>query len=76
MRANVFCNVHLVSDSTGETLNAIMRATMPLFENVTPIENSYYLVRSRRQRERGREERVEKQGSRRGTSAKEEGRGL
>jgi [pyruvate, water dikinase]-phosphate phosphotransferase / [pyruvate, water dikinase] kinase len=52
MRANVFCNVHLVSDSTGETLNAIMRATMPLFENVTPIENSYYLVRSRRQLER------------------------
>jgi regulator of PEP synthase PpsR (kinase-PPPase family) len=76
MRANVFCNVHLVSDSTGETLNAIMRATMPLFENVTPIENSYYLVRSRRQLERVLAEIVETPGIILFTIANEELRGL
>lgn len=52
MRATTFLNVHLVSDSTGETLNAVLRAVAPLFEAVTPLEHSYYLVRSRRQLDR------------------------
>jgi [pyruvate, water dikinase]-phosphate phosphotransferase / [pyruvate, water dikinase] kinase len=52
MRATTFLNVHLVSDSTGETLNAVLRAVAPLFEGVTPLEHSYYLVRSRRQLDR------------------------
>lgn len=45
----VFVNVHLVSDSTGETLGAIMRATIARFENFRAVEHSYYLVRSRKQ---------------------------
>lgn len=49
MPNNIYLNVHLVSDSTGETINAISRAVTPLFEGVTPLERSYYLVRSRRQ---------------------------
>jgi regulator of PEP synthase PpsR (kinase-PPPase family) len=52
MRASTFLNVHLVSDSTGETLNAVLRAVVPLFDTVTPLEHSYYLVRSRRQLDR------------------------
>jgi [pyruvate, water dikinase]-phosphate phosphotransferase / [pyruvate, water dikinase] kinase len=52
MRLSTFLNVHLVSDSTGETLNAVLRAVAPLFEGVTPLEHSYYLVRSRRQLDR------------------------
>lgn len=52
MRASIFLNVHLVSDSTGETLNAVLRAVAPLFDGVTPLEHSYYLVRSRRQLDR------------------------
>jgi [pyruvate, water dikinase]-phosphate phosphotransferase / [pyruvate, water dikinase] kinase len=52
MRLSTFLNVHLVSDSTGETLNAVLRAVAPLFEGVTPLEHSYYLVRSQRQLDR------------------------
>lgn len=52
MRLSTFLNVHLVSDSTGETLNAVLRAVAPLFEGVTPLEHSYYLVRSKRQLDR------------------------
>ena len=52
MRPSIFFNVHLVSDSTGETLNAVMRAAAAQFENVTPLEHNYYLVRSERQLER------------------------
>lgn len=52
MRPSIYFNVHLVSDSTGETLNAIMRAAAAQFENVTPLEHNYYLVRSERQLDR------------------------
>ncbi|MEN9855292.1 MAG: hypothetical protein RLZZ157_418 [Pseudomonadota bacterium] len=52
MAISTFLNVHLVSDSTGETLNAVLRAVAPLFEGVTPLEHSYYLVRSKRQLDR------------------------
>ena len=52
MRLKIYFNVHLVSDSTGETLNAVMRAACAQFENVQPLEHNYYLVRSKRQLER------------------------
>ena len=52
MRLAIYFNVHLVSDSTGETLNAILRAASAQFNNVQPIEYSYYLVRSEKQLER------------------------
>ncbi len=47
-----YFHVHLVSDSTGETLNAMARAVCARFENVLPIEHIYALVRSPRQLER------------------------
>lgn len=51
-RLSIYFNVHLVSDSTGETLNAIQRAACAQFENVQALEHNYYLVRSERQLER------------------------
>jgi regulator of PEP synthase PpsR (kinase-PPPase family) len=51
-RLGTYCNVHLVSDSTGETLAGVMRATCAQFDNILPIEHSYFLVRSARQLER------------------------
>ena len=52
MQRSIYFNVHLVSDSTGETLNAVMRAASAQFDNVQPLEHNYYLVRSERQLER------------------------
>lgn len=52
MMLDTYFNVHLVSDSTGETLNAVMRAACAQFDNVQPLEHNYYLVRSPRQLER------------------------
>src|SRR5262249_52527403 len=51
-RLATYCNVHLVSDSTGETLAGVMRATCAQFDHILPIEHSYFLVRSARQLER------------------------
>src|SRR5205085_10005734 len=51
-RIATYFHVHLVSDSTGETLNAIAKAVCARFEAVLPIEHSYALVRSRRQLDR------------------------
>ncbi len=51
-KLDVYFNVHLVSDSTGETLNAVMRAACAQFENVMPLEHNYYLVRSPKQLDR------------------------
>ena len=42
-------HVHLVSDATGETLNAIARASLAQFEGVRVNEHFYALVRSSRQ---------------------------
>lgn len=49
MRLSIYFNVHLVSDSTGETLNAVMRAATAQFERVQALEHNYYLVRSEKQ---------------------------
>ncbi len=51
-RLAIYFNVHLVSDSTGETLAGVMRATCAQFDNIMPVEHSYFLVRSVRQLER------------------------
>ena len=48
----VYFNIHLVSDSTGETLAGVMRAACAQFDNIFPIEKSYFLVRSTRQMDR------------------------
>jgi hypothetical protein len=51
-KLGVYFNVHLVSDSTGETLAGVMRASCAQFDNIYPIEHSYFLVRSARQMDR------------------------
>jgi hypothetical protein len=51
-RLATYFHVHLVSDSTGETLNAMARAVCARFNNVLPIEHIYALVRSGKQLER------------------------
>jgi regulator of PEP synthase PpsR (kinase-PPPase family) len=51
-RLATYFHVHLVSDSTGETLNALARAVCARFTNVLPIEHIYALVRSQRQLDR------------------------
>jgi regulator of PEP synthase PpsR (kinase-PPPase family) len=48
-RLATYFHVHLVSDSTGETLNAMARAVCARFNNVLPIEHIYALVRSKKQ---------------------------
>ncbi|HEY7853318.1 MAG TPA: pyruvate, water dikinase regulatory protein [Caulobacteraceae bacterium] len=52
VRLATYFHVHLVSDSTGETLNAMARAVCARFNNVLPIEHIYALVRSQKQLER------------------------
>lgn len=44
-----FFHVHLVSDSTGETLNALAKAAAARFEDIIPIEHLYVLMRSPKQ---------------------------
>jgi regulator of PEP synthase PpsR (kinase-PPPase family) len=48
-------HVHLVSDATGETLNAIARAALAQFEGIAVNEHFYALVRSKRQLDRAME---------------------
>jgi regulator of PEP synthase PpsR (kinase-PPPase family) len=45
-------NLHLVSDSTGETLNSIARATLSRFEEPHVIHHRWSLIRSRLQLDR------------------------
>lgn len=51
-KPRIFFHLHLVSDATGETLNAVAKAACAQFELVQPIEHTYSLVRSARQLER------------------------
>ena len=55
-RLATYFHVHLVSDSTGETLNAMAKAVVARFEGVIPIEHIYALIRSPTQLERVLEE--------------------
>lgn len=43
---SVYFHVHLVSDSTGETLVAMMKASCAQFREATPLEHLHALVRS------------------------------
>lgn len=45
-------NLHLVSDSTGETLNSIARATLARFDDAHVIHHRWSLIRSRLQLDR------------------------
>ena len=47
-----FFHLHLVSDSTGETLSTVGRAATALYPGVSPIEHVYPLVRNQRQLDR------------------------
>ncbi len=51
-RLSFYFHVHLVSDSTGETLMNVMKASVAQFERVIPIAHLYALVRSERQMDR------------------------
>ncbi len=51
-RFATYFHLHLVSDSTGETLNAMSRAVCARFTNVLEIEHIYSLVRAPAQLER------------------------
>lgn len=51
MGRNYF-HLHLVSDSTGETLIAVSRAAAALYEGISAIEHIYPMVRSAKQLER------------------------
>jgi regulator of PEP synthase PpsR (kinase-PPPase family) len=47
-----YFQLHLVSDSTGETLITVARAVAAQYANVTPVEHVYPLVRSQKQLDR------------------------
>jgi len=47
-----YFHVHMISDSTGETLMGVMRASAAQFERGQPIEHLFALVRSPRQMDR------------------------
>ncbi len=51
-KAGIVYHLHLVSDSTGETLNAVAKAACAQFDMGHSIEHVYPLVRSRKQLER------------------------
>ena len=52
LKIGTYFHVHLVSDSTGETLNALAKAAAARFEGILPIEHIYVLIRSEKQLER------------------------
>src|ERR1700712_4724968 len=47
-----YFHLHLVSDSTGETLITVARAVAAQYVNITPVEHVYPLVRSQKQLDR------------------------
>src|SRR6202047_954284 len=47
-----YFHLHLVSDSTGETLITVARAVAAQYANVTPVEHVYPLVRTQKQLDR------------------------
>jgi regulator of PEP synthase PpsR (kinase-PPPase family) len=50
--SSLYFHLHLVSDSTGETLLTVARAATARYESISPIEHVYPLVRSARHLER------------------------
>ncbi len=51
-RAETYFHLHLVSDSTGETLTTIAKAATAHFVGARPLEHTYALVRSEQQMDR------------------------
>ena len=51
-RLATYFHLHLVSDSTGDTLAVMTKAVCARFDDILPIEHIYPLVRSSRQMER------------------------
>ena len=49
---NNYFHLHMISDSTGETLIMVARAVAAQYANVTPVEHVYPLVRSQKQLDR------------------------
>ncbi|WP_082733681.1 pyruvate, water dikinase regulatory protein [Polycladidibacter hongkongensis] len=47
-----YFNLHMVSDSTGETLMTVARATTAQYSNIAPVEHVYPLIRQDRQLEK------------------------
>ena len=47
-----YFHLHMISDSTGETLIMVARAVAAQYANVTPVEHVYPLVRSQKQLDR------------------------
>lgn len=45
-------HVHLISDSTGETVTTVARAAVSQFEDVVPVEHVWFFVRTRSQLEK------------------------
>ena len=51
-RGTNYFHLHLVSDSTGETLTTVARAAAAQYSNVAPVEHMHPLVRSHKQLDR------------------------
>src|ERR1700750_790735 len=49
---NSYFHLHMISDSTGETLITVARAVAAQYANVMPVEHVYPLVRSQKQLDR------------------------
>ena len=47
-----YFHLHMISDSTGETLITVARAVAAQYSNVSPVEHVYQLVRSQKQLDR------------------------
>src|ERR1051325_4052156 len=47
-----YFHLHMVSDSTGETLITVARAVAAQYSSVTPVEHVYLLIRSQKQLDR------------------------
>ncbi len=52
LKMATFFHLHLVSDATGETLNAVAKAATAQFDKGIPIEHTYALVRTTRHLDR------------------------
>jgi regulator of PEP synthase PpsR (kinase-PPPase family) len=52
MPSGSYFHLHMISDSTGETLITVARAVAAQYSNVTPVEHVYPLIRSQKQLDR------------------------
>src|SRR5512139_2470302 len=52
-RAGSYFHLHLVADTTGETMTTVARADTAQYTKVLPVEHVYPLVRTQKQLDRG-----------------------